>query len=38
LGSTFSWIHPELKVNLEANFNEGSAAFKARARHILKKL
>jgi hypothetical protein len=38
LGLTFSWIHPELKMYLEAHFNEGSAAFKARAKQILKKL
>lgn len=38
LGSKFSWIHPELKMILEQNYAEGSAAYKARARMILAKL
>ena len=38
LGKDIAWIHPELKIYLEDNFNQGTAAFKARARHILKKL
>ena len=38
LGKDFDWIHPELKRILEDNFHSGSAAFKARARHLLKKL
>ncbi len=38
LGSKFDWIHPELKIILEQNYHKGSAAYKARARMILKKL
>ena len=38
LGNQFDWIHPELKLTLEKDFNNESAAYKARARHILKKL
>jgi hypothetical protein len=38
LGSEYDWIHPELKTILEKDFNENTAAFKARARHLLKKL
>ncbi len=38
LGTEFEWIHPELKVILENNYNTGSAAYKARARIILKKI
>ncbi len=38
LGKDYSWIHPELKLILERDFNSNSAAFKARARHILKKI
>lgn len=38
LGNQFEWIHPELKLTLEKDFNAESAAYKARARHILKKL
>lgn len=38
LGTEFDWVHPELKVTLENNYNEGSAAYKARSRMILKKL
>ena len=38
LGKTQSWIHPELQMVLEKDFASESAAFKARARHILKKL
>lgn len=37
-GREFSWIHPELKIILEQDFTKQSAAFKARARHLLKKL
>lgn len=35
LGKSFSWIHPELKLILEQNYPKESAAYKARARHIL---
>lgn len=38
LGTEFEWIHPELKTTLENNYNKGSAAYKARARMILKKI
>ena len=38
LGTEFEWIHPELKIILERDFSSQSAAFKARSRHILKKL
>lgn len=38
LGKEYDWIHPELVLILERDFNSGSAAFKARARHLLKKL
>lgn len=38
LGKKFDWIPPELKLVLEQNYAEGSAAYKARARHTLAKL
>ena len=38
LGNQFEWIHPELKLTLEKDFNSESAAYKARARQILLKL
>ncbi|MCB0463040.1 MAG: adenylosuccinate lyase [Flavobacteriaceae bacterium] len=38
LGKEYDWIHPELKTILEKDFNANTAAFKARARHLLKKL
>ncbi len=38
LGKEFDWVRPELKIILERDFTSQSAAFKARARHILKKL
>lgn len=38
LGFKIDWIHPELKRILELGFGNHSAAYKARARHILKKL
>lgn len=37
-GNDFNWIHPELAQILEQDFQIQSAAFKARARHILKKI
>lgn len=37
-GKETDWIHPELKIILERDFNHQSAAFKARSRHILKKI
>lgn len=38
LGTEFDWIHPELKIILERDFSNQSAAFKARSRHLLKKI
>ncbi|WP_158973449.1 adenylosuccinate lyase [Cellulophaga sp. L1A9] len=38
LGEKFKWILPELKVILEKNYPEGSAAYKARARLTLAKI
>lgn len=38
LGKKIEWIHPELKVILEQNYAQGSAAYKARARMTLAKL
>jgi hypothetical protein len=38
LGKSFDWVHPELLIILERDFSSNSAAFKARARHIIKKL
>ena len=38
LGKAYDWVHPELKLILERDFQKQSAAFKARARHILKKI
>ncbi len=37
-GKDIDWIYPELKIILERDFSTQSAAFKARARHILKKI
>lgn len=36
LGTEYDWVHPELITILERDFHVQSAAFKARARHILK--
>lgn len=38
LGQKYDWIHPELKMVLEQNYSEGSAAYKARARLTLEKI
>lgn len=38
LGKEFDWIHPELKIILEKDFASEQPAFKARARHLLRKL
>ncbi|MBT8243949.1 adenylosuccinate lyase [Winogradskyella sp.] len=38
LGTEFDWIHPELKTILERDYTTQSAGFKARSRHILKRL
>lgn len=37
-GKEYDWIYPELIIILERDFAMQSAAFKARARHILKKI
>ena len=37
IGNEYDWVRPELKMILERDFHSQSAAFKARARHILKK-
>ncbi len=38
LGKKFDWILPELKMILEKNYTNGSAAYKARARLTLAKI
>lgn len=38
LGQEFDWIHPELTNILQRDFQMQSSGFKARARHILKKI
>ncbi len=38
LGKKFDWIHSELKMVLEQNYNAGSAAYKARARITLEQV
>ncbi|MEP3209634.1 MAG: adenylosuccinate lyase [Maribacter sp.] len=38
LGRKYDWIHPELQLVLEQNYNSGSAAYKARARMTLEKI
>jgi len=38
LGNEYDWIHPELAIILERDFHIQSSGFKARARHILKKI
>lgn len=37
-GKEFEWIHPELSIILERDFQMQSPAFKARARQILKRI
>lgn len=37
-GKDYDWVYPELVMILERDFSSQSAAFKARARHIFKKL
>lgn len=37
-GKDLDWIHPELKMIIERDYQMQSSGFKARARHILKKL
>ncbi|WP_420593296.1 adenylosuccinate lyase [Robiginitalea biformata] len=38
LGEEFPWIRPELREVLKLNYAKGSAAYQARARHVLKLL
>lgn len=38
LGTEFDWIHPELKTILDRDYHNQSAAYKARAKQIFKKL
>lgn len=38
LGQNFDWIHPELALILERDFQMQSSGFKARARHILMRI
>jgi hypothetical protein len=38
LGNLFDWIHPELKIILEKDYINHSAAYKAVGREILKKI
>ena len=38
LGQDYDWIHPELALILERDYQMQSSGFKARARHILKKI
>ncbi len=38
LGNEIDWIHPELVMILERDYQMQSSGFKARARHILKKI
>ncbi|WP_425076052.1 adenylosuccinate lyase [Psychroserpens sp. S379A] len=38
LGQDIDWIHPELVMILERDYQMQSSGFKARARHILKKI
>ena len=37
-GKDHTWIHPELAQILEQDFQNQSPGFKARAKHILKKI
>ncbi|PYE81124.1 hypothetical protein DFQ11_103205 [Winogradskyella epiphytica] len=38
LGTEYPWIHPELAVILERDYEMQSSGFKARAKHILKRI
>ncbi|GGI57897.1 adenylosuccinate lyase [Winogradskyella haliclonae] len=38
LGNEIDWIHPELAIILKRDYQMQSSGFKARARHILKKI
>ena len=37
-GRDFEWVHPELSIIIKRDYEIQSSGFKARARHILKKL
>ncbi|GAA4900755.1 hypothetical protein GCM10023311_28010 [Flaviramulus aquimarinus] len=37
-GKEYDWVHPELALILERDFQMQSSGFKARAKHILKKI
>ncbi|MGZ0016547.1 adenylosuccinate lyase [Yeosuana sp. AK3] len=37
-GKDYKWVHPELSQILEQDFQNQSAGYKARAKHILKKI
>ena len=38
LGTELNWIHPELQSIIERDYQSHSAGFKAKSRHILKKI
>ncbi|MBZ4042045.1 hypothetical protein [Flavobacterium hibisci] len=38
LGKHYNWIHPELKIILDKDFGDHSAAYKAVAKEVLKKI
>lgn len=38
LGKEYDWIHDELRIILQRDYNNQSAGFKARAKHVLRKL
>lgn len=38
LGNYYDWIHPELKVIIDKDFGDHSAAYKAVAKEVLKKI
>jgi hypothetical protein len=38
LGNHYDWIHPELKVIIDKDFGDHSAAYKAVAKEVLKKI
>ncbi|MBT8235686.1 MAG: adenylosuccinate lyase [Bacteroidia bacterium] len=38
LGKEYDWVHPELKIILQRDYEEGSAGFRSRARKVLDKL
>ena len=38
MGKEIDWVHPELAIILERDFQLQTSGFKARARHILKKI